>query len=178
MPRRRTAGDSLAEVAPTVATRVFTNAMSTDVGRGLAGAHARTNDPGHKAGRSEFFARVFGVVSCIPRGRVTTYGAIARALGASRGARAVGWALSVAPAEAHLPCHRVVDRNGRLSGGWHWGHPDIMAGMLRDEGVPFLDHHQVDLAACVWLPDEPDLDGDDRAGETVADVASARSWPD
>lgn len=136
------------------------------------------SDSALSSGRSEFFDRVFVVVSGIPRGRVTTYGAIARALGAPRAARSVGWALSVAPGEADLPCHRVVDRNGRLSGGWHWGHPDIMAGMLRDEGVPFLDQHQVDLAACLWLPDEHDLDEHDRADETVVRVATARSWLD
>jgi methylated-DNA-protein-cysteine methyltransferase related protein len=106
---------------------------------------------------SPFFARVFALVSRIPHGRVTTYGAIARALGTPRAARSVGWALSLAPDEDALPCHRVVDRNGFLSGGWHWGHPDVMAGLLADEGVPFLDTHRVNLAACLWLPDEEDL---------------------
>ena len=111
--------------------------------------------PARGSGRSAFFERVFAVVSCIPRGRVTTYGAIARALGTPRAARSVGWALSVAPSAAKLPCHRVVDRNGYLSGGWHWGHPDVMAGLLDDESVPFLEPYRVDLAACLWLPDEP-----------------------
>ncbi len=119
------------------------------------------------SGRSAFFERVFAVVSQIPRGRVTTYGAIARALGAPRAARSVGWALSVAPPLAELPCHRVVDRNGFLSGGWHWGHPDVMARLLRDESVPFLDPYRVDLDTCLWLPDEPE-DGD----------TTARSWRD
>lgn len=110
-----------------------------------------------------FFAHVFDLVSRIPRGRVTTYGAIARALGMPRAARSVGWALNLAPDEDALPCHRVVDRNGFLSGGWHWGHPDVMAGLLRDEGVPFLDPYRVDLAACLWLPDEDDLDHPSRS---------------
>ena len=110
------------------------------------------------SGRPTFFTRVFGVVSRIPPGRVTTYGAIARALGTPRASRSVGWALSLAPGENALPCHRVVDRNGFLSGGWHWGHPDVMAGLLGDEGVPFLDTYRVDLAACLWLPDEDDLE--------------------
>jgi methylated-DNA-protein-cysteine methyltransferase related protein len=105
-----------------------------------------------------FFDHVFAVVSRIPRGRVTTYGSIARALGTPRSARSVGWALSLAPDKDALPCHRVVDRNGFLSGGWHWGHPDVMAGLLREECVPFLDPYRVDLAACLWLPDEEDLD--------------------
>ncbi len=113
-----------------------------------------------------FFERVFVVVSRIPRGRVTTYGSIARALGTPRAARSVGWALSLAPDEDALPCHRVVDRNGFLSGGWHWGHPDIMAGLLQDEGVPFLDPYRVDLAACLWLPDEEDVDLDAHSATT------------
>ena len=109
-----------------------------------------------ESGGPTFFTRVFAVVASIPRGRVTTYGAIARALGTPRAARSVGWALSLAPGEDALPCHRVVDRNGFLSGGWHWGHPDVMAGLLSDEGVPFLETYRVDLAACLWLPDEED----------------------
>lgn len=122
--------------------------------------HATGHDgDGRESGstRPTFFARVFALVSRIPRGRVTTYGAIARALGTPRAARSVGWALNLAADEDTLPCHRVVDRNGFLSGGWHWGHPDVMAGLLRDEGVPFLDVHRVDLAACLWLPDEEEL---------------------
>lgn len=103
--------------------------------------------------RSAFYAAVFDVVARIPRGRVTTYGSIAYALGRPNGARSVGWALNIAPAEARLPCHRVVNRDGYLSGGWHWGHPDVMAELLRDEGVPFVAPHRVDLRACLWLPD-------------------------
>ena len=122
-----------------------------------ANAHAGEEDESD-SGRPPFFARVFALVSRIPAGRVTTYGAIARALGTPRAARSVGWALSLAPDEDALPCHRVVDRNGYLSGGWHWGHPDVMAGMLSDEGVPFIETYRVDLRACLWLPDEEDLE--------------------
>ncbi len=111
------------------------------------------NSPGTGTTRSAFFERVYTVVARIPRGRVTTYGTVAHALGAPRAARSVGWALSVAPAEAGLPCHRVVDRNGYLSGGWHWGHPDVMAGLLSEENVPFLEPYRVDLATCLWVPD-------------------------
>jgi methylated-DNA-protein-cysteine methyltransferase related protein len=113
--------------------------------------------PGADSSRPTFFTRVFALVSRIPSGRVTTYGAIARALGTPRAARSVGWALSLAPDEDALPCHRVVNRNGFLSGGWHWGHPDVMAGLLADEGVPFVETYRVDLAACLWLPDEEDV---------------------
>ena len=62
----------------------------------------------------------------------------------------VGWALIMAPPE--LPCQRVVNRNGELTGGWHFGHPDVMRGLLRAERVPFADEYQVDLAKCLWEP--------------------------
>jgi methylated-DNA-protein-cysteine methyltransferase-like protein len=104
-----------------------------------------------------FSQRVYAIVAAIPYGRVTTYGAIAYALGVPRAAREVGWALNVAPEASDLPCHRVVDREGRLSGGWHWGHPDVMAGLLHDEGVPFLEPHRVDLKRCLWTPGDEAL---------------------
>ena len=102
-----------------------------------------------------FAARVYDLVARIPRGRVTTYGRIARAVGDPRGARMVGWALMYAvddPEGRELPCHRVVNRVGLLSGGWHFGHPDVMRGLLLREGVPFKDEYQVDLERCVWEP--------------------------
>jgi methylated-DNA-protein-cysteine methyltransferase-like protein len=122
------------------------------------------------AARAAFSDRVFSVVARIPFGRVTTYGAIARSLGAPRAARTVGWAMRLAPGEARLPCHRVVDRNGFLSGGWHFGHPDIMAGRLHDEAIPFLDPYRVDLAACFWDPSDelyPESEDHDRIPDRV-----------
>ena len=102
-----------------------------------------------------FAARVYDVVARIPRGRVTTYGRIARALGEPRSARMVGWALMYAhdaPGGRDLPCHRVVNRAGLLTGGWHFGHPDVMRGLLLAEGVPFAADDQVDLPRCLWEP--------------------------
>ena len=99
-----------------------------------------------------FPERVYMIVARIPPGRATTYGAIARALGNPRAAREVGWALNSVPEGSNLPCHRVVDREGRLSGGWAFGHPEIMAGRLEDEGVPFLEQYRVDLSVCFWDP--------------------------
>jgi methylated-DNA-protein-cysteine methyltransferase-like protein len=99
-----------------------------------------------------FADRVYAIVARIPHGRATTYGAIARALGNPRGAREVGWALHGVPEGSQLPCHRVVDREGRLSGGWAFGHPEIMAARLTDEGVPFLEQYRVDLSVCLWDP--------------------------
>jgi O-6-methylguanine DNA methyltransferase len=112
-------------------------------------AHASRVNP---EPRSPFFERVFAIVARIPTGRVTTYGAIARALGEPRAARGVGWALHLAP--EGLPCHRVVNRHGFLSGGWHFGHPDVMASLLQAEAVPFRDVYQVDLEQCLWDPDD------------------------
>jgi methylated-DNA-protein-cysteine methyltransferase-like protein len=116
--------------------------------------------------RARHLDRVFAVVAAIPYGKVTTYGAIARAIGQPHGARAVGWALHQAPAD-ELPCHRVVNRVGFLSGGWHFGHPDVMAGLLRAEGVPFVDAYQVNLCACLWVPNVEDVEIDNRGGEIV-----------
>lgn len=104
----------------------------------------------------EFAERVYAVVARIPRGRVTTYGRVAEAIGSVRGARMVGWALKAVPPERRLPCHRVVNRVGFLSGGWHFGHPDVMKAKLVGEGVPFVDEYQVDLRACLWEPGEDD----------------------
>lgn len=106
-----------------------------------------------------FAERVYAVVEAIPSGRVTTYGLIARALGSPRSARIVGGALQHSPEGRHIPAHRVVNRQGFLSGGWHFGHPDIMRDRLLAEGVPFRDEYVVDLAQALWDPsDEPDLD--------------------
>ena len=101
---------------------------------------------------SQFAARVYDIVARIPHGRVTTYGRIARTIGDPRGARMVGWALLHVADERDLPCHRVVNRVGLLSGGWHFGHPDVMRGLLLAEGVPFREEYQVDLERCVWEP--------------------------
>ena len=110
------------------------------------------NDP------DDFYGRVYDLVRRVPPGRVTTYGRIARALGAPRASRGVGWALK-AVATAHraggplaVPCHRVVNREGALSGRHHFETPTVMEERLRAEGVPFLPDGRVDLDACAWDP--------------------------
>lgn len=113
--------------------------------------------------RSDFVERVFALVRQIPYGRVTTYGRIARAVGTPRSARMVGWALHNSPPDVGDIAHRVVNRNGVLTGGWSWGHPDIMRALLEEEGITFVDDYQVDLERHLWEPeeafeeDEPDL---------------------
>ncbi len=103
----------------------------------------------------DFFGRVWAVVARIPVGRVTTYGHIARHLGRAGSARMVGWALSAAAGTA-LPCHRVVNRYGALSGKQRFEGPHVMEERLRAEGVRFTDEACVDLARCLWDPAEAD----------------------
>lgn len=103
----------------------------------------------------DFFARVYAVVAAIPEGRVTTYGAIARHLGTARGARAVGWALKAVARSADplaLPCHRVVNRAGALTGRLHFETPDAMEERLRGEGVTFDGEGRVCLERHFWSP--------------------------
>lgn len=105
----------------------------------------------------EFSERVFKVVRLIPEGSVTSYGSIARALGAPRGARLVGWVLRGSPED--VPAHRVVNRMGVLTGAPHFGHPDAMHDLLEEEGVEFIDEITVDMKKHYWDPaDDPRVD--------------------
>jgi len=99
-----------------------------------------------------FADQVYEIVRRIPTGCVTTYGDIARALGDPRGARQVGWAIAGSPAELDVPFHRVVNRDGFLSGGWAFGHPEIMKQRLLADGVRFVDEYTVDMKRCRWIP--------------------------
>lgn len=109
--------------------------------------------------RQDFFERVWAVVREVPPGRVTTYGHIARHIGVRRGARAVGWALKAVArsdegggaAPWAVPCHRVVNREGALSGRLHFETPTVMEERLRAEGVTF-DGPRVRLDAHLWDP--------------------------
>ena len=100
-----------------------------------------------------FFERVWAVVAEIPPGRVTTYGDIAEYLGRRGAARTVGWALNEA-AGTDLPCHRVVNRNGDLTGKRHFETPHVMEERLRSEGVSFADDGSVVLDEHRWVPRE------------------------
>jgi methylated-DNA-protein-cysteine methyltransferase-like protein len=106
-----------------------------------------------------FFARVYAVVAEIPRGRVATYGQVAALVGATRGARAVGWALRVLDEAraARLPWHRVVGAGGRISFRPGAG-PRLQRQRLRAEGVRFRGG-RVDLAAHALLPMAPTTAG-------------------
>jgi O-6-methylguanine DNA methyltransferase len=105
--------------------------------------------------RQDFFERVWAVVAEIPPGKVTTYGAIAEHLGTKSAARTVGWALNAAVGSG-LPCHRVVNRFGALSGKRHFEGPHVMEERLRSEGVTFTDEGHVDLDEHLWVPGAAD----------------------
>jgi len=102
---------------------------------------------------SDFFQQVWALVRLIPRGRVTSYGAIAACLGAKSGARMVGWAMNsshgVSP---KVPAHRVVNRLGLLSGKNHFPTPTAMQEQLAKEGVKIEDDQVVDFEKCFWDP--------------------------
>ena len=101
--------------------------------------------------RQNFYERVYDVVAQIPLGKVTTYGHIAEYLGMRSSARTVGWALKAA-AGTRLPCHRVVNRFGALSGKHAFGGPHVMEDLLRSEGVTFTGDDCVDLEKHLWIP--------------------------
>ena len=100
-----------------------------------------------------FFHQVYDVVSLIPFGRVTSYGAIATYLGSRGSARMVGWAMNSSKNLPHnLPAHRVVNRNGFLTGKQHFGGKDIMADLLRSEGLIIDENRILNFKECFWDP--------------------------
>jgi methylated-DNA-protein-cysteine methyltransferase-like protein len=100
---------------------------------------------------SPFYERVYALVEQIPIGKVTTYGDLAAACGQRGAARMVGWALNAA-AGTPLPCHRVVNRRGELSGARFFETPYAMEERLRAEGITFLGPGQVDIEKHKWIP--------------------------
>ncbi len=101
--------------------------------------------------KEDFFDRVYKIVAKIPYGKVATYGDIAEACGIRSSARTVGWALNGAK-DSGLPCHRVVNRFGALTGKHHFGDPFIMADLLRSEGVEFDKDGCVKMDKFLWKP--------------------------
>jgi len=89
----------------------------------------------------------------IPYGRITSYGAIARYLGSGRSARMVGWAMNMSHTQTDfIPAHRVVNRNGLLSGKHHFGSYDTMKELLESEGIRVVDDQVVDFKTLFWDP--------------------------
>jgi methylated-DNA-protein-cysteine methyltransferase-like protein len=100
-----------------------------------------------------FFRRVYDVVRLIPEGRVTSYGAIARFIGSPQSSRMVGWAMNASHREpGHIPAHRVVNRNGMLTGKHHFRHPDLMQELLESEGIDVENDRILDFNIRFWDP--------------------------
>ncbi|HLV51214.1 MAG TPA: MGMT family protein [Flavobacterium sp.] len=101
---------------------------------------------------SDFFQKVYEVVKQIPYGKITTYGAIAKKIGASRSARMVGYALNSVPADEEIPAHRVVNRKGVLTGKHHFQGTNLMQQLLESEGVVIKDNTVQDFERYFWEP--------------------------
>ena len=109
--------------------------------------------PGKQIGNNDFFTRVYDVTRLIPYGRVTSYGAIAHYLGSARSARMVGWALNVSHNNPEfIPAHRVVNRNGLLTGKHHFGNSTTMAQLLENEGIIIEDDCIINFREKFWDP--------------------------
>ena len=98
-----------------------------------------------------FFDKVYEVARLIPYGRVTSYGAIAKYLGAARSARMVGWAMNNSHTK-EVPAHRVVNRIGVLTGKHHFEGTNLMQQLLENEGVKIKDNQVVDFKTLFWDP--------------------------
>ena len=99
-----------------------------------------------------FFDRVYEVARKIPYGRVTTYGAIAKYLGAARSARMVGWAMNASHNDPTVPAHRVVNRVGLLSGKHHFQGSNLMQQLLENEGVVVKENLVQNFESLFWNP--------------------------
>lgn len=98
----------------------------------------------------DFFRDVYEVVKLIPPGRVTSYGAIASYLGTKMSARMVGWAMNASPPD--VPAHRVVNRNGLLTGKHHFETPDTMQQLLEKEGIRVENDQIINFERHFWDP--------------------------
>jgi len=100
-----------------------------------------------------FFQSVYEVVRLIPKGRITTYGDIAEYIGQRGAARMVGWAMNASHnAFPPVPAHRVVNRNGHLSGKKHFHPPELMIKLLENEGVKVKNDRIMNFNMLLWIP--------------------------
>ncbi|WP_136667389.1 MGMT family protein [Flavobacterium sp. H122] len=106
-----------------------------------------------KKDNDNFFERVYDIARQIPYGRVTSYGAIAKALGTARSARMVGWAMNASHLMDDLPAHRVVNRKGVLTGKHHFDGTSLMQQLLESEGIEVIDNQIVDFEKHFWEPE-------------------------
>ena len=98
------------------------------------------------------FEEVYEVVKQIPHGKVTTYGAIANYLGSGKSARTVGWAMNSSHQYIDIPAHRVVNRNGCLTGKHHFNGTNLMRQLLENEGMVIKNDQIVDFKSFFWNP--------------------------
>ena len=108
---------------------------------------------GKKKVANDFFSKVYEVTRQIPYGRVTSYGAIARYLATGRSARMVGWALNTShTSDEFIPAHRVVNKNGQLTGKLHFGNSGTMQQLLENEGLIIEDDQIINFSERFWDP--------------------------
>lgn len=106
-----------------------------------------------KKANNDFFSKVYEVTKCIPYGRITSYGAIARYLGTARSARMVGWALNMSHINPEfIPAHRVVNHKGLLTGKRHFGNSTTMQQLLENEGIIIEDDQIINFDEKFWDP--------------------------
>ncbi len=101
----------------------------------------------------DFYKKVYRVVRKIPFGRVTTYGAIAKFIGSPSSSRVVGWALNSSHNDSSIPAHRVVNRNGLLTGKHHFFGHDLMEQLLQNEGINVIDNQVQEFEIKFWKPE-------------------------
>ncbi|ADR22924.1 methylated-DNA--protein-cysteine methyltransferase [Marivirga tractuosa] len=104
--------------------------------------------------KNDFFDQVYQVVRLIPKGRVTSYGAIAKYLGAAKSSRVVGYAMNASHEMEDVPAHRVVNRNGLLTGKMHFKTPDTMETSLEAEGIKVKNDQIQNFKEVFWDPME------------------------
>ncbi|MEW6774091.1 MAG: MGMT family protein [Bacteroidota bacterium] len=104
---------------------------------------------------NEFYLKVYDIVRKIPYGRVTSYGAIAKCLGAAKSSRLVGYAMNLSHQfDPSLPAHRVVNRNGVLTGKHHFKTPTLMQELLESEGIIVKNNQIQNFKEVFWNPCE------------------------
>lgn len=109
--------------------------------------------PPPKKDKESIYDAIYDVVRCVPEGRVTSYGAVAAAIGAASGAGVVGYAMNMCHGVSpKVPAHRVVNRNGLLTGKFHFSPPEQMQQLLESEGVKVENDKVVDFAKLFWDP--------------------------
>lgn len=108
---------------------------------------------------TNFYEQVYEIARLIPKGRVTSYGAIAKSLGAAKSSRMVGHAMAYAgTAHSKVPAHRVVNSSGLLTGKFHFSPPELMEDLLKSEGVEVKNDKVVNFKKVFWNPlEEIDL---------------------